>query len=114
MNILSSLVSEVPTIPTPVRPNTNYISAKDIQRLFELSKREYNDILVRINKIISNNFIILTIYFVYFKSELRFIIVSLNMNFNVSYKDQDIKMISKIIKRVRYYIKIIFTFSKLF
>ena len=41
---------------TPTRPNTRFVKASDIQNLFEITKREYNDILVRIN-IILNNFI---------------------------------------------------------
>ncbi len=41
---------------TPIRPNTRFVKASDIQNLFEITKREYNDILVRIN-IILNNFI---------------------------------------------------------
>jgi len=40
--------------------------------------------------------------------------LSLNINFNVSYKDQEITMISTVIKRVRYYITIIFSLFKLF
>ena len=42
---------------TPTRPNTRFFKASDIQNLFEITKREYNDILVRINEIILNNFI---------------------------------------------------------
>ena len=42
---------------TPTRPNTRFVKASDIQNLFEITKREYNDILVRINEIILNNFI---------------------------------------------------------
>ena len=41
---------------TPTRPNTRFVKASDIQNFFEITKREYNDILVRIN-IILNNFI---------------------------------------------------------
>ena len=41
---------------TPTRPNTRFVKASDIRILFEITKREYNDILVRIN-IILNNFI---------------------------------------------------------
>ena len=41
---------------TPTRPDTRFVKASDIQNLFEITKREYNDILVRIN-IILNNFI---------------------------------------------------------
>ena len=42
---------------TPTRPNTRFVKARDIRNLFEITKREYNDILVRINEIILNNFI---------------------------------------------------------
>ena len=42
---------------TPTRPNTRFVKASDIRNLFEITKREYNDILVRINEIILNNFI---------------------------------------------------------
>ena len=42
---------------TPTRPDTRFVKASDIQNLFEITKREYNDILVRINEIILNNFI---------------------------------------------------------
>ena len=41
---------------TPTRPNTRFVKGSDIRNLFEITKREYNDILVRIN-IILNNFI---------------------------------------------------------
>ena len=47
--------------PTPIRPNTRYIKASDILSLFEITKSEYNNILVRKNNIILNNFIILLI-----------------------------------------------------
>ena len=42
---------------TPTRPNTRFVKGSDIRNLFEITKREYNDILVRINEIILNNFI---------------------------------------------------------
>ena len=47
--------------PTPIRPNTRFIKASDILSLFEITKSEYNNILVRKNNIILNNFIILLI-----------------------------------------------------
>lgn len=40
-----------------VRPKSRFIKAIDIQTLFEITKKEYNDILVRIIKITLNNFI---------------------------------------------------------
>jgi hypothetical protein len=47
--------------PTPIRPNTRFVKASDILSLFEITKSEYNNILVRKNNIILNNFIILLI-----------------------------------------------------
>jgi len=48
--------------PTPIRPNTRFVKASDILSLFEITKSEYNNILVRKNNIIfKNNFIILLI-----------------------------------------------------
>jgi len=47
--------------PTPIRPTTKFIKASDILSLFEITKSEYNNILVRKNNIILNNFIILLI-----------------------------------------------------
>ena len=44
-------------ISNPVKPNTKFIKATDIQTLFEITKKEYNNILVKINKITLNNFI---------------------------------------------------------
>jgi hypothetical protein len=94
-------------LPTPLRPATKFIKASDIQNFFNINKREYNNILVRINKIILKNYYIANLIYI-FKAELHFIILSLNVNFNVSYKNQDIMTISKIIKRVKYHIIIIF------
>ena len=47
--------------PTPIRPNTRFVKTSDILSLFEITKSEYNNILVRKNNIILNNFIILLI-----------------------------------------------------
>ena len=47
--------------PTPIRPNTRFVKASDILSLFEITKSEYNNILVRKNNIILYNFIILLI-----------------------------------------------------
>ena len=33
--------------PTPIKPNTRFIKASDILSLFEITKSEYNNILVR-------------------------------------------------------------------
>jgi len=33
--------------PTPIRPNTRFVKASDILSLFEITKSEYNNILVR-------------------------------------------------------------------
>ena len=35
------------SIPTPIRPNTRFVKASDILSLFEITKSEYNNILVR-------------------------------------------------------------------
>ena len=32
---------------TPIRPNTRFVKASDILSLFEITKSEYNNILVR-------------------------------------------------------------------
>ena len=88
------------TEPIPSRPNTIFVKASDIRNLFEITKREYNDILVRINKITLNTVILYNanLIYIFFKAELRFIILSLNINFEIPYKDQNITMISKVIK----------------
>jgi len=39
-----------------------------------------------------------------FKSEVRFVMANLHVDFNVPYKDQDVNLVSKIIKRVGYLI----------
>ena len=49
------------TVSSPIRPSTKFIKAAEIQKLFKITKREYDDILVRIRKIILNNFVILPI-----------------------------------------------------
>jgi len=48
-------------LTSPIRPNTRFVKASDILSLFEITKSEYNNILVRKNNIILNNFIILLI-----------------------------------------------------
>jgi hypothetical protein len=42
----TSVLIQAPT-PTPIKPTTRFIKASDILSLFEITKSEYNNILVR-------------------------------------------------------------------
>ena len=55
--VSSSVSTQVSTLVL-TRPNKRFVKASDIINLFTITKSEYNNILVRINKIILNNFII--------------------------------------------------------
>ncbi|CAB4381932.1 unnamed protein product [Rhizophagus irregularis] len=67
--------------PTPskiiYKPNKRYIKVEEILELTNLKKNEYNNLL----------------------SEVRFIMANLHIDFDVLYKNQNINLISKIIKR---------------
>ena len=62
------------------RPRKGYIKSNDILSLFNITKQEYNNIL----------------------SEVRFCMIYLHLDFTISYKDQDISLIFKIIEKVMF------------
>ena len=53
--------NQLSTTDSPIRLNARFIKASEIQQLFNISKREYNDILV------NNIKFVISIIFIYLK-----------------------------------------------
>lgn len=84
--LLSVETNSTPTLtPTSVaivKPKGRYISVNQILQLFNFTKAQYNNLL----------------------SDVRFVTLSMQIDFNISFKSQDTVIIAQIIKKVKYYI----------
>ena len=82
------LFAETNPVPAPIstsvaiiKPKGRYISVNQILQLFNFTKAQYNNLL----------------------SDVRFVVLSMQVDFNIPFKSQDTVMIARIIEKVKYH-----------